>query len=352
MLTDSAPRPRPRAHSSGARRIRRSMLAGAVVTVIGLLGMGTAGAAEAPVGLGVATSFAILAGAGITNTGATTINGDVGTYATTATTGFGTVVQTGVNHGGDAVTQQAKLDLVTGYGDAAGRGPVTAATPVDLAGQLLTPGVYSSDTIELSGTLTLDAQGDPNAVFVFQAASTLVTASASRVNVINTGGFGACNIYWKVGSSATLGSASNFVGSVLASDSISLDAGAVVAGRLLAQTGEVTLINNTITNTACAAVAPATTTTTTAATAPTTTPPSTPAASGAGVPAGSDGASGAPGTPVRTGRTPPRSATPPTDRTRQLAFSGTEVSAGWVGAAAVALGLVCLCAARSRRLRH
>ncbi len=352
MLTTPTFQAITRAHDPGARRIRRSVLAVAVVAIVGLLGIGSAGAAEAPVGLGVATSFAILAGAGITNTGATTIDGDVGTYATTATTGFGTVVQTGVNHGGDAVTQQAKLDLVTGYNDAAGRGPVTAATPVDLAGQVLTPGVYRSGTIELSGTLTLDAQGDPNAVFVFQAASTLVTASASTVNVINTGGFGACNIYWQVGSSATLGSASNFVGSVLASDSISLDAGAVVAGRLLAQTGAVTLINNTITNTACAAVAPTTTTTTAAVTAPTDTTPATPVGSGAGVPAGPDGAAGTPGTAGRTGRTPPRTTNPPTDRTRQLAFWGTDVSAGWVGAGAVALGFVCLCAARTRRLHH
>jgi hypothetical protein len=157
----------------------------------------------------------VLAGAGITNTGATTITGDVGTYATTSQTGFGTVVQTGVNHGGDAVTQQAKLDLVAAYNDAAGRGPATAVVPVDLAGLVLTPGVYGNGTLELSGALTLDAQGDPDAVFVFQAASTLNTASASTVTIIN-GGAARPATSLAVGSSATLGSASTFVGTVLA----------------------------------------------------------------------------------------------------------------------------------------
>src|SRR5689334_16237811 len=114
------------------RRHLRALLVPVATCLLLLVGISPASAPESPVGLGTATSFAILAGAGITNAGATTITGDVGTYATTSQTGFGTVVQTGVNHAGDAVTQQGKLDLVVAYDDAAGRGPATAAVPVDL----------------------------------------------------------------------------------------------------------------------------------------------------------------------------------------------------------------------------
>jgi Ice-binding-like len=335
-----------RSHAPGSprRHLRRfAPLAAALTCVLALVGVSAAGAAEAPVGLGTATSFAILAGAGITNTGATTITGDVGSYATTAQTGFGTVVQTGVNHAGDAVTQQGKLDLVDAYNDAAGRGPATASVPVDLAGQVLTPGVYNSGTIELSGSLTLDAQGDPNAVFVFQAASTLITASASSVNVINGGPLSACNIYWKVGSSATLGSGSSFVGTVLASDSISLDSSAVVQGRLLAQTGAVTLINNTITNSGCAALP----------TTPTTTPPTTVPGdtSNGGDAAGAPGADGTSGTgnPGDSAGTPTGDATPPTtDLTRTLAFTGVDRRIPILGTVTLLAGLACVALSRRR----
>ncbi len=332
---------------------RFAPLALALTCVFALLGISTAGAAEAPVGLGTAASFAILAGAGITNTGATTITGDVGTYATTSETGFGTVVQTGVDHAGDAVTQQAKLDLVTAYNDAAGRGPATAAVPVDLAGELLTPGVYTSPTFELSGTLTLDAEGDPNAVFVFQAASTLITASNSVVNVINGGPTGGCNVYWKVGSSATLGSDSSFIGTVLASASISLNHSAVVQGRLLAQTGAVTLINNTITNTACAAVP--TTTTTVPTTTTTVAPTTTPGATGGSGDTGGASATGSPGvgTPTDSSGTPTAVTTPPTtDLTHSLAFTGTDPRVPILGTTALLLGLLCVAVSSSRRRSH
>lgn len=331
--SSSASRPRSRA-------LRSLPLLVAITSVLALVGASSAGAAEAPVGLGTATSFAVLAGAGITNTGATTITGDVGTYATTSQTGFGTVVQTGVNHAGDAVTQQAKLDLVAAYGDAAGRGPATAVVPVDLAGQVLTAGVYANGTIELSGALTLDAQGDPDAVFVFQAASTLITASASSVTIINGGATSACNVYWQVGSSATLGSASTFVGTVLAATSISLDPAAVVEGRLLAQTGAVTMINNTITNTGCAAL-PTTPTTTTPVTSPATTPATTPAT----VPAGGsgDGSATGTGTGVPTGAAGP----PTTDRT--LAFTGSDPRLAILGGATLLAGAALLVVSRTGR---
>ena len=146
-------------HSSmWSSAIRTGAAAVVVLATVGI-GAGGAGAAEASVGLGTADNFAVLAGAGITNTGPTTITGDVGTFPTPTETGFGSVTLTGTNHAGDAVTQQAKSDLVTGYGDAAGRGPATQVA-TDLAGQTLAPGVYNSanGTFGNTGVLTLDGQ--------------------------------------------------------------------------------------------------------------------------------------------------------------------------------------------------
>ena len=192
--------------ASAARRGRSGATLATLIavfsTAILVALVGGAQAAPTAVGLGGADSFAILAGAGITNTGATTVNGDVGTYATTTMTGTSTLTITGTNHDGDAVTQGAKSDLVTAYNTLAGEGP-TSPISADLAGQTLTPGVYNSgSSIGLSGALTLDAGGDPNAVFVFQAGSTLTTSSDSQINLTN--GAQACNVFWQVGSSATL----------------------------------------------------------------------------------------------------------------------------------------------------
>ena len=206
--------------------------------------------AQPPVNLGTATSFAVLAGSGITNTGPTTITGDVGTFPTPTETGFGSVTIIGTNHIGDAVTQAAKTDLVTAYNDAASRTPATTVSG-DIGGQTLTPGVYnSSSSLGITGTLTLDAQGDPNAVFIFQIGSTLTTASGSSVVLIN--GAQACNVFWQIGSSATLGTGSTFQGTILALASITATTGVVVTGRLLARNGAVTLDTNTITATICA----------------------------------------------------------------------------------------------------
>ena len=195
--------------------------------------------------LGSAANFSVLAGAGITNTGPTTINGDVGTFPTTAETGFGSVTIIGTNHGGDGVTQLAKNDLVTAYNDAAGRTPVTTV-PTELGGTTLVPGVYNSadGTFGITGTVTLDGQGDPNAVFIFQMGSTLTTASSSVVLLTN--GTHACNVFWQVGSSATIGTSSSFVGTILALTSITLTTGAMVDGRVLARNGAVTMDTNTI----------------------------------------------------------------------------------------------------------
>jgi hypothetical protein len=254
---------------------RRSMMRNIFVMIFGtMLGATafatTAGAAQATVGLGTASSFAVLAGSGITNTGATTITGDVGTFPTTAETGFGSVTLNGANDAGNSVTQGAKNDLVTAYNDATGRTPVSTI-PTELGGSTLSGGVYNSaaGTFGLTGTLTLNGQGDASTVFIFDAASTFITASSS--NIVLENGAQACNVFWVVGSSETLGTNTSLVGTTLALTSITLDTGATVAGRELARNGAVTMDANTITVPICSASAPtttvpATTTTTTAAT--------------------------------------------------------------------------------------
>jgi ice-binding like protein len=254
------------------------------VVVASLLAVGAlvathaAGAAQAAVGLGTADSFAVLAGSGVTNTGPTVVSGNLGTCPTPAVTGFPPgMVQNGTIHANDAVACGAQSDLTIAYNDAAGRAPTTTFPgPTDLGGMTLAPGVYKSpSSFAITGTVTLDAQGDPSAVFIFQAGSTLITATDSVVALIN--GAGACNVFWQVGSSATIGVGSTFVGSILALTDITANTNATAQGRLLARNGAVTLDSNTITRPACAAAtttttaAPGATTTTTAAPGATTT---------------------------------------------------------------------------------
>jgi hypothetical protein len=245
----------------------------AALTAVSILSS-MARAQEAPVGLGTADNFAVLAGSTITNTGPTTITGDVGLHPGTAVTGSGTMTINGTLHVADGVAEQAKTDLVLAYNDAAGRTPGTIAT--ELGGQTLTAGVYNSadGTFGITGTLTLDAEGDPGAVFIFQTGSTLVTASASNVSLLN--GAQACNVFWQVGSSATLGTNSTFSGNILALTSITLTTGATVDGRVLARNGAVTLDTNTITRAVCAAPEPTPTPTPTPAPTPAPTPTPTP----------------------------------------------------------------------------
>jgi hypothetical protein len=206
------------------------------------------------VNLGSSSSFAVLAGSGITVAGAvdsTTINGDIGTFPTTSITGLGNVVLNGVNQAGDAVTQSAQNSLTTAFSAAAGQAATTTYAPIsDLGGLTLTSGVYyDSSSFGLTGTLTLDAQGNPNAVFIIHSGSTLTTASSSSVVLIN--GAQACNVFWVVGSSATLGTDTDFMGTILALTSITADTGAMVDGSLLAENGAVTLDNNTVTMATC-----------------------------------------------------------------------------------------------------
>jgi hypothetical protein len=210
--------------------------------------------AATPVPLGTADNFAVLAGSTVTNTGPTVVTGDLGLSPGTSVTGFPPGTVNGTQHITDAVAAQAQTDLTTAYNNAAAQAP-TGAVSADLGGQTLTPGVYTSATsLGLTGALTLDAQGNANAVFIFQAGSTLTTASASSVNLVN--GAQACNVFWQVGSSATLGTASTFRGTILALTSITATTGATVDGRVLARNAAVTLDTNTITRSQCASAQP------------------------------------------------------------------------------------------------
>jgi hypothetical protein len=231
----------------------------AATVLVGVVGPPSASAASAPVSLGTAADYAVLAGSTVTNTGPTTVNGDLGLSPGTSVTGFPPGQVNGTSHVADTDALQAKSDLTAAYTDAEGR-PTTATVPVELGGSTKTPGVYDSPagTFGITGTLTLDAQGDPNAVFIFKAASTLITASASNVNLVN--GARACNIFWKVGSSATLGTYSIIRGNIMALASITVTTGVTVDGRALARDAAVTLDSDTITRTNCAQGPVATTT--------------------------------------------------------------------------------------------
>jgi len=200
--------------------------------------------ADGPVDLGTAEDFAILAGQTVTNTGTTVINGNVGISPGSAFT-QGPAVINGMIYIDDAIAIQAKLDLITAINDAAGRTP-TQTIATELGGQTLTPGYYvsASGTFDLTGTLTLDAEGESDAVFVFVTSTTLITASSSQVELIN--GADKSQVFWNVGSSATLGITSHFEGTILAMESITLTTGATINGALLASNGSVTLDSNTI----------------------------------------------------------------------------------------------------------
>ncbi|MEU3163723.1 ice-binding family protein [Streptosporangium sp. NPDC006930] len=223
----------------------------------------TANAATPP--LGTAANFAVLAGTVTTNTGPTVVTGDLGVSPGSVVTGFPPGIVVGAVHAADATAAQAQLDLTAAYDDAAGQ-PVDATLPTELGGTTVTPGAYDSATgaFAITGEFTLDGQNDPNAVFILKTTSDLVTTSASTVNLVN--GAQACNVFWQVGGSATLGPGSSFAGNILALISITVATGANVAGRLLAREGAVTLDTGIVTTADCA-VSPPRETATTLATA-------------------------------------------------------------------------------------
>jgi LPXTG-motif cell wall-anchored protein len=223
------------------------------------------------VDLGTASTYAVLAGTTVTNTGATIFSGgagsNLGLSPGTSITGETTITKTVVTNIANPAAVKAQEDLVDAYNDAAGR-TLTGTVSADLGGQTLLTGTYNSaSSLGLTGTLTLDAEGDPNAVWVFQAGSTLTTASSSSVNLINDAQ--ACNVFWQVGSSATLGTNSILVGHVMALTSITATTGATIQGSLLARNGAVTLDTNTIINEPCAAASATPTPTATESATPT-----------------------------------------------------------------------------------
>ena len=250
-----------------ARFRRRRMSAAIVATAtVTLFGMGTAASAAIVPTIQLATSanYAVLAGTTVTNIGNSVLDNSLGLWPGSSITGFppGLVLAPGTTDTTNAVAQQAQSDLTAAYVDAAAR-PVDATITSELENLQLTPGVYSGPSksaLLLSGPLVLDGQGDVNAVFIFQTDSTLITATASTISLIN--GAQECNVFWQVGSSATLGTGSVFTGTILALTSIAVGAGVTIHGRALARNGEVTLDTDSFTKPTCAQAAPPTTTTT------------------------------------------------------------------------------------------
>jgi hypothetical protein len=199
------------------------------------------------VGLGTAGNYAVLAGSTVTNTGSSVLAGDLGVWPGTAVTGFPPgIVTGGTIHAGDAAAAQAQHDLTTAYNTAAGLTRTGTLTGQNLGGLTLTPGVYFfASSAELTGKLTLNNLGNPNALFVFQIGSTLTTASNS--SVIFSSSLADSNVFWQVGSSATLGTTTAFQGNILALTSITLNTGATIGcGSALARNGAVTLDSNVI----------------------------------------------------------------------------------------------------------
>lgn len=243
----SSPRnPTPATRQLG-RRPRLALFA--VLVLCPLVFATSAFGAAASVGLGSAASFSVLAGSTVTNTGPTTMFGDLGLSPGSSVTGAPHVL--GATHVNDAVAIGAKNALTTAYNDAASRAS-NGSAGTDLSGQTFTAGVRtaSSSLLLSSGSVTLDAQGDPNAVFIFQIGSTLTTGSNTSVSLVN--GAQACNVFWQVGSSATLGTGTRFVGTIMAAESITAATAATIHGRLLASVAAVTLDTSTITTSNCA----------------------------------------------------------------------------------------------------
>lgn len=247
-------------------------LGGAFMTIAGVIALLAAGliaapshayAATAKVELGTAATYSVLGATAVTNTTTvaaptTTLGGDLGLSPNDASsiTGFPPGIVGGATHAGDAVSLLAQNDLTAAYGDAASRAPTGGLIGPALVGKTLTAGVYKATTsLDIGGPLTLNGQGDPDAVFIFQIGSTLVTDSASSVIVSN--GAQACNVFWQVASSATLGTGSTFKGTIMALASVTVTTGVTVQGQAMARTGAVTLDHNTFSAPGCAATSAA-----------------------------------------------------------------------------------------------
>jgi LPXTG-motif cell wall-anchored protein len=293
--------------------------------------------------LATSSNYSVLASSTVTNTNPSVIGQSVGLSPGTSITGFppGIVLAPATIEAANAVTLQAQQDLTIAYVDAANRGVEFTSSNADLVGQTLAPGVYESPAhgpLGLSGQLVLDGQGNSDAVFIFQTDSTLITSTGSTIALIN--GASECNVFWQVGSSATLGSGSLFVGNILALTSITVESSVVVHGRALARNGAVTLDNNVFTQPSCTP----TTDLVPTATAPSTTtaPAATPAP--AGTPAPSAPASSIPGSTNVTPNTGPFNATDIT-----LPATGRSTATmSIIGMAALVMGLAAILITRRR----
>ena len=234
----------------------RSRVCFAVAAAAACLSAAVPAAAQTAPPLGTAQSFAVLGGSTVTNTGPSVITGDLGVSPGSAVTGFppGSVVS-GTIHAADAVAAAAESSVTTAYNNLAGQACTQDLTGQDLGGKTLTAGVYCfSTSAQLTGILTLNAQGNANAVFIFKIGSTLTTASGASVLITNGGSV--CNVFWQVGSSATLGTTTAFGGNILALTSITLNTGASITGRALARNGAVTLDSNNVNASLCQAACP------------------------------------------------------------------------------------------------
>jgi hypothetical protein len=246
-------------HVALAHRRGATLIAFTMVAAVALMVGNTAGAAIVPtVPLATAANYAVLGASTVTNTGNSTLDGSLGLWPGTSITGFppGQVLPPGTTDTTNAAAKQAQSDLTAAYVNAAGR-PVDFTTTSDLANKHLGAGVYSGPSkspLGLSGPLVLDGAGDSSSVFIFQTDSTLITGSGSTVTLVN--GAKECNVFWQVGSSATLGTGSVFTGNILALTSITVTNSVTVHGRALARNGAVTLDNDTFTKTNCTPLTP------------------------------------------------------------------------------------------------
>ena len=239
-------------------KIFNRVLVGALTAIFAFSAAGLIKAATT-VSLNTSDNFAVIGASTVTNTGATVINGGLALSPGTSVTGFPPATLNGAQSVSNASAIQAQSDVTTAYNAAASQPCTQNLTGQDLGGLTLTPGVYCFDnSAQLTGTLTLDGQADPNAVFIFKTGSTLTTATNSSVVFINAAQ--ACNVFWQVGSSATLGVGTSFKGNILALTSATLNTGANVEGRVFARNGAVTLDTNTITRATCV-ISPTPTTT-------------------------------------------------------------------------------------------